>query len=129
MKKILFTLAICTFFVNMAKAECWGNEPTGKNGHTYCASKQQMNWYSAFAWCHAQGRHLVTMNELCDSGTMVWGKNQIWCENFRFVDASKLIPCWSVNIDDDGKAYVQRWSSSDTTTPLEKTMQHRACCY
>lgn len=129
MKKILFTLIIYTFFVNVAKAECWGNEVTGKNGHTYCVSKQDMNWYSAFAWCHAQGRQLVTMNELCDYGTSVWGKNQIWCENFRFVDASKLIPCWSVNIDDDGKAYVQRWSSSDRTTPLEKTMQHKACCY
>ena len=132
MKKILFTLIICTFFVNVAKAECWGNEVTGKNGHTYCASKQQMNWYSAFAWCHAQGRHLVTVNELCDYGNKIWGKNQIWCENFRSVDSSitsKLIPYWSVNIDNDGKAYMQKGSVSDLIIPLEKTGQYKACCY
>ena len=130
MKKILFTLAICTFFVNMAKAECWGNEATGQNGHTYCASKQDMNWYSAFAWCHAQGRHLVTMNELCDYGDAVWGKNQSNCMNFKIGQGtSKRGDSWSVNIDDDGKAYMQLNNAYVVTTPKPKTDKYKACCY
>ena len=127
MKKILFTLAICTFFVNVAKAECWGNEVTGKNGHTYCVSKQQMNWYSAFAWCHAQDRQLVTMNELCDYGTSVWGKNTSNCPHFMQNNA--IGPCWSVNIDDDGNAYMQHQNPYFETERKTKTGQYRACCY
>ena len=128
MKKILFTLAICTFFVNVAKAECWGNERTGKNGHTYCVSKQDMNWYSAFAWCHAQGRHLVTMNEFCDYQNNIWGKNRSDCANLIFSDNTTNAMSWTVNIDDDGKAYVVT-NIYNPTTPKPKTDKYKACCY
>ena len=127
MKKILFTLIICTFFVNVAKAECWGRELKGQNGHIYCISKQDMNWYSAFAWCHAQDRHLVTMNELCDYGTMVWGKNQLDCTNLKGYGYQEWD--WSANIDDDGNAYALVGSPFDYAVPKPKTTKNKACCY
>lgn len=131
MKKILFTLIICTFFVNVAKAECWGDEVPGNNEHIYCVSKQKMNWYSAFAWCHAQGRHLVTMNELCDYGDKIWGKNHTTCANNIAADIAvrKRAPHWSVNIDDDGNAYASYGDLYSDTNTYGKTATHTACCY
>ncbi|MBR4927312.1 MAG: hypothetical protein IKY98_03185, partial [Alphaproteobacteria bacterium] len=32
----------------------------------YCLSKHRMNWYSAYAWCQAQGMNLIEM-EVCGS--------------------------------------------------------------
>lgn len=53
-----------------------GTEITGKNGHVYCMSKIDMNWYTAFAWCDTQGRSLVTVEQLCDiDDTQTWDGN------------------------------------------------------
>ena len=68
----------------MAKAECWGKEITGKNGHVYCLSNQTMKWYAALGWCAAQNRHLVTLNEACDYGTQIYGTSTENCPNIEF---------------------------------------------
>ena len=70
MKTKLLTLAAITavvFNIAQARAETCesGKLVTGNNGHSYCQSKYQMNWWSAYAWCEAQGRHLASMYELC----------------------------------------------------------------
>ena len=70
MKTKLLTLAVITavvFNIAQARAETCesGKLVTGNNGHAYCQSKYQMNWWSAYAWCEAQGRHLASMYELC----------------------------------------------------------------
>ena len=70
MKIKLLTLAvIAAIAFNIAQAQaatCEGGKlVTGNNGHEYCQSKYQMNWWSAYAWCEAQGRHLASMYELC----------------------------------------------------------------
>lgn len=60
-----------------------GEEFTGKNGHTYCVSNVQMNWWSAFNWCSAQGRHLASMDEICTNGNDRWlgGQANASCPN------------------------------------------------
>ena len=42
-----------------------GSLASGENGHEYCRSNLPMNWWSAYAWCEAQGRHMPSMYELC----------------------------------------------------------------
>ncbi len=78
MKKILLLACagvLCFSQVNAANCEA-GTEITGKNGHVYCRSNNKMNWWSAGAWCEAQGRHLATMEEMCpDTGE---GLNNAW---------------------------------------------------
>lgn len=78
MKKILLLACagvLCFSQVNAANCEA-GTEVTGKNGHVYCQSNKYMNWWSAGAWCEAQGRHLATMEEMCpDTGK---GLNNAW---------------------------------------------------
>lgn len=60
-----------------------GEEFTGKNGHTYCVSNVAMNWWSAFNWCSAQGRHLASMDEICTNGNDRWlgGSADASCPN------------------------------------------------
>ena len=70
MKTKLLTLAAImavVFNIAQARAETCesGKLVTGNNGHSYCQSKYQMNWWSAYTWCEAQGRHLASMYELC----------------------------------------------------------------
>ena len=57
-----------------ANAACVGGEEiTGKDGHVFCLSEESMNWWSAFQWCSAQGRHLATPDEACNYGKIHWG--------------------------------------------------------
>ena len=70
MKTKLLTLAIIAVIaLNVSgalAASCEGGTlQTGENGHVYCQSNSKMNWWSAYTWCEAQGRHLATMYEMC----------------------------------------------------------------
>ena len=52
-------------------AECEGGvEFNGrKAGTKYCVSNITMNWWSAFAWCQAQGYRLASFEEACTDAT------------------------------------------------------------
>ncbi len=67
--KLLTILAIAALAFNIAQAQAEtcesGKLVTGNNGHVYCQSNREMNWWSAYTWCETQGRHLATMYELC----------------------------------------------------------------
>ena len=72
MKIKLLTLAAITvgiLAINSAHAEsCEGGTlRTGDNGHEYCQSNREMNWWSAYSWCEAQGLKLPSAYDLCPS--------------------------------------------------------------
>ena len=59
-----------------AEATCEGGSlATGENGHEYCQSNSKMNWWSAYTWCKAQGRHLVSIYEICPGWSGSTGTN------------------------------------------------------
>ena len=59
-----------------AEATCEGGSlATGENGHEYCQSNSKMNWWSAYTWCEAQGRHLVSIYEICPGWSGSTGTN------------------------------------------------------
>lgn len=62
MKKILLLTIAILMTSNLALA-CGGIIIKNK----YCLSKHTMNWYSASAWCQAQGMNLVDVKEECQS--------------------------------------------------------------
>ena len=63
MKKIILLTSAILMISTVANA-CGGI--TIKSGK-YCLSKHRMNWYSAYAWCQAQGMMMVDMESLCGS--------------------------------------------------------------
>lgn len=46
-------------------ANGFGNSFTAINGQTYCYSRTSMNWWSALAWCHANGMEIVHPDKDC----------------------------------------------------------------
>ena len=70
MRKILIsTCAI--LMISVTANACSGITIKGNSGTSYCLSKQTMNWYSAYAWCQAQGMKLIDLGPVCgrNSGT------------------------------------------------------------
>jgi len=66
-KKLFFICLIGLLSINSAYAACdGGTEITIKSG-TFCKSNVIMNWWSAAAWCKANGRKLATIYEICPS--------------------------------------------------------------
>ena len=66
--KLLLACIIGLFSVTSAYAKCdGGTEITNTAGTTFCRSNVTMNWWSAYAWCRANGLRLATMYEICPS--------------------------------------------------------------
>ena len=68
MKKFLITTCAILMVSTVANA-CGGITVKGNSGTSYCLSKQTMNWYSAYAWCHDQGMKLIDLDSVCKSST------------------------------------------------------------
>ena len=98
MKKLLFILILSITIPSLTYAKCdGGEEKPGKNGHVYCTSNQTMNWWSAFAWCKANKRHLATLDEACNNKS--WSGS---CKNMA-IGISKNV--WTSIASGDNSAY------------------------
>lgn len=104
MKKAVMILLICSCLSAKAVA---GATTIGEcaRGHgdllldddkitTYCQSKIQMNWWSAFAWCKAAGGRLIDINKDCtDTG----------CGKYAFLGTYRT---WTANQKDEETAFA-----------------------
>ena len=67
-RKLFLMCLISALSITSAYAKCdGGEEVTNTAGTTFCKSNVKMNWWSAAAWCKANGRRLATMYEICPS--------------------------------------------------------------
>lgn len=119
---LTITAIALTFNVNTANAETCerGSLETGENGHVYCLSWNDMNWWSAYTWCQAQGRHLASMYEICptwDGG----GKN---CNLSTF---STNVAMWSATAY--GTDIVFSHDKSNVYHNRLRNLTNRALCY
>ncbi len=123
MKKLLLILTLSIALPNIAMADCaGGEEKPGKNGHVYCISNQTMNWWSAFAWCKANKRHLVTLDEACN--------NQSWSGGCTNMSIGINRTAWTAIASGDSSAYyVQLSNGSVLTNPRTRTDYISALCY
>ena len=65
-KKLFILTLIGLISATSAYAKCdGGTEITNTAGTTFCKSNVTMNWWSAAAWCKANGLQLATMYEMC----------------------------------------------------------------
>ena len=126
--KLLTILAIAAIAFNIAQAQAesceGGTLQTGDNGHVYCQSNREMNWWSAYTWCEAQGRHLATMYEVCPEwdGSTGDGNN---CNLNSFSNNSYN---WSATARNTDEAF---WLDRDTigSTSRNQLYYRRALCY
>ena len=131
LQKLLILSAVCLTLATGANAQttCWGTEVAGNNGHVYCRSNngQEMDWYSAYAWCDAQGRHMPTANELCDIGTVVWGNNMnVSCTNIGYY----IHNVWTSTLNENGDVYYHKqYNLPSMETTSDKLERKVAVCY
>ena len=97
-----------------------GTEFTDTNGKHFCYSDIDLNWWSAFTWCSAQGYHLAGFHEACPGkavGTTACGNlnngipwNKFWTTAPSGSTAAYRVqpyhngPSASVNRSDDSAA-------------------------
>ena len=66
MKKVVI-LTCGILMISTQTFACGGITVYGNSGASYCLANHTMNWYSAYAWCAAQGMKLIDIREVCDS--------------------------------------------------------------
>lgn len=66
-----------------------GTLATGENGHEYCQSNNYMNWWSAYTWCEANGRHMASIYEICPEWDGSTGEYK--CANYN----GNFSYCWT----------------------------------
>ena len=126
--KITKTLLIATLVTGLAftaskvQAESCdgGSLKTGENGHVYCLSDGNMNWWSAYTWCEAQGRHLATMYEICP--TWDGSRGSSICNVSEFLNLSVQI--WTATAYGENRAFKANAISDNA-----RTDRLRAFCY
>ena len=103
-KTILAILMAMLATTAFAEAKCEGGDVfEGVNdGHEYCISKSKMNWWSAFTWCQHQGRHLPSLQEVCEG----WhGASGPVCDNLIKSDVTAT-HCWTANPSGSTSAWI-----------------------
>ncbi len=125
--KLLTLTAIVTGFLTIGSAAnaatCEGGSLiTGANGHEYCQSNNTKNWWSANAWCEAQGRHLATIYEICPTWDGSTGRHKA-CNTSSFSDRSTS---WSSTASGTDSAFT---SDDQDIFANTRTARKLALCY
>ena len=108
MKKILLATVIALFTATPVMAACEGG--TESNG--FCISNIRLNWWSAAAWCKANGRRLVTMSEVCPD----WDGNT-GMQKCSWIAGSDSGEAWTATSGGSGSAF--------TVDPSYRDVQNR----
>ncbi len=131
MKTKLLTLAAITVgILSMTSAHAAtcangaGTVVTAKDVHEYCMSGRDYNWWSAYAWCEAQGRRMPSIYELCPDwdGSMGSGK----CSNTTSEFQDYL---WVTTAYRNNHAFRVTGSGGVVTDNRTVTINTRALCY
>lgn len=135
MKKIILILCFCALSLNVrADDNCAGTVIIKRNGHSFCFSNQDMNWYSAHAWCDSQGRRLATIHEACDYNGQVYGSTYTTgCPNATPTSVSGTangypFTFWVNHQNADEKAFYANLYHSIIGTD-DITQKRRVLCY
>ncbi len=126
--KLLTLTAIVTGFLTIGSAAnaatCEGGSLiTGNNGHEYCQSNREMNWWSAYTWCETQGRHLATIYEICPDWDGSTGEGK--CAN---VSGSFATWFWSSTASQANNAFLAT-QKMGVWGDAQRTSTRRALCY
>ena len=118
MKKLLLATMMVLVTATPAMAACEGG--TEQNG--ICMSNISLNWWSAANWCKANGRHLVTMYEVCPD----WDGNR--GKGCPVIASTLNYPSWTATADGGGGAFHVNPSTGDVNVNGRQTTSYRALC-
>ena len=119
-RKLFLMCLISALSITSAYAKCdGGEEVTNTAGTTFCKSNVTMNWWSAAAWCKANGMQLASMYELCPS----WdGNSGVDCLELRGTAEGGA---WSSTASDEEHAFAFRLSDGYIHVGYNDGIRHR----
>ena len=100
-KRIVFLMCLCALTPSMATEPTSTCEDHGGtlikahvatdpgcsadtcNGHEFCLSDKNMNWWSAFTWCESQGRRLADFTTMCGNVSQSPSNTEGDCPNLQ----------------------------------------------
>ena len=108
----------------VAAVTCAGGAGTVINGNdgmtTYCASRVQMNWWSAFAWCDAAGMRLIGTDACNGADGRYTGPAA--CPNLYLANPDNFYGYyWTKNKSNDRVAYYISLSNRHGDSNLRET--------
>ena len=96
----------------------------GKDGTRYCISHNNMNWWSAFAWCDAAGGRLISTQDCNGTSGNVTGTTR--CPNFETIFLNSVF-VWTSTISDANSGYSIALYYDFVPSQNRRT-KHRAMC-
>ncbi|MBQ3696159.1 MAG: hypothetical protein II938_04260 [Alphaproteobacteria bacterium] len=111
-KSVLLFAGACLLCSSLAHATCTGGtEYMGKVNTTQrlcmssASSASFMNWWSAFAWCNANGMRLARYEDVCTGGSMSFVNNSARCGNISSYSA--ITGIWLADANENGTQALQ----------------------
>ena len=131
MKKTILAILMAILATSAyAEGKCEGGDPfEGANdGHEYCISTTTMSWWSAFAWCQHQGRHLASLQEVCEGWHGATGDAA--CGNLVKAGGPNK-GCWTANPSGSNRAYYVNAGTGTINGDYYRniTTNYAALCY
>ncbi len=126
MKKVILSLCILALCDGTVYAACNGGTMRGG----FCVSNVKMNWWSAAAWCQANGSSLATMYDACpDWDGNTGGGNRCG----RIIDSSWSNYAWTSTASGSDSAYHVHLSNGLVSNDFGRndtySNSYGACCY
>lgn len=119
MKKTLTFLILTLLSMNVSAEEALcangnGYLLTAVNGNKYCLHKNDnMNWWSAFAWCDTAGGTLISINKDCDCTGFAECNTTVQCPNLYNIGKNNSV--WSATTYNSNTAYTVHLGSGNVT--------------
>lgn len=110
-KKLFFLCIVGLFFSVSVYAACNGGTIVTAKSGTFCKSNVDMNWWSAAAWCKANGMKLATMYEMCPTWDGTDGDNKCSELSGSFSDCWHF--AWSATASGSENAYSVKLCDGD----------------
>ena len=123
---ILMTVAATTAYARLEKCTS-GNGGVlfqGENGQSYCISRRQVNWWSAFSWCKSVGGELVNIDDACpDTGFDT-------CANIAGKQTKVTGSAWLATPSNSNSAYIVSASTGYINVNYgPRNVTYYALCY
>ena len=126
MKKIFLICLIGNLLTLPVYAACDGGTIVTSTA-TYCRSNVDMNWWSAYNWCKANGRTRATMYDICPS----WNGNSGGNAGFNVcpeISGGSSDYVWSSTAKSKTEAFIVRLSDGHVGYNERQTAAFKAFC-
>ncbi len=121
------TILLLIVMIPMICSSAWGASCThGYPKDDFCFSEVKLNWWSAHAWCKAQGMQLAKIYEACPK----WKGGSNACpQTYDVSFNTSTVRTWTATANGDNKAYMISNPKTGSVSSEYRSILAHALCY